>query len=246
MYGVNQNTQDVVRDEVSFPAGVHESVVMQAVFEKLSDDKDPLLQLEFTKTIDIAGKQKTYKNREVIWPIDENNVKANILPAKNKYTVTMSNGKKVTVEKNTTPSPDVALARAYNAFNSKIKHILGVFLPESECVVSGKNYAEFCQNFIKKLEKTVNDPFRLLIEFDKDGKYTGVPKYGAFMERTEIPEEHSELYKQLNSGNIRLRGNVGSIAANTPQGAPGMIPETNMAPPAAPPAGPPVPPAPPK
>lgn len=237
MYSVNQNTQDVVSDKSAFSAGLHLGVLIDPVFEQLSEDKDAVLQIKFVQTIMVGDKEKTFENKEVIWPVDENNVKSNIRPFTRKRSILMPNGKTVTVAKGESPEPAVAVADAYNRFNSRIKHILGVFFPESECIVSGKNYADFCKNFIKKLEPVKDVPFKILIEFDSDGKYTQVPKYGAFMERLDVAEEHSELQKRIDRQNINLVPNRPQQSAGTTV-APG-------GPPAPPASGAPLPPAPP-
>ena len=220
MYGINQNTQDAGKSTEQFKAGVHDNCTVEAVFEKLSEDKDSLLMLYIRKTVQAGNATVSSENREVLWPVNPEQVKMrNTAPLRYKRTVTMADGKAVTVNKGEVMPPDVAVQNAFNEFNSRIKHVMGAFLPEQETYITGVNsYAEYAQAVVKKLADHKDVPVRVALTYKTEGPYTEIPRYGLFIEPMTIAREAS----RLDENKLRMVANVGQ--SNTVAGPSGAAP----------------------
>lgn len=181
MYGITKETQNTTSGRI--PTGIHENVSFNgATFNKLSDDKPPVLQYHFT---DSEGRTLSH----TMWQVDVERVKTNAVnyPKEHKRDNSVfgfTKGQIIT--------PDEAVIIAGNDFNSYNKHILNRFFNEEELIEAYKNvnsYETFAEATVKLTKSKSGYPLvRLKVVLDYQQKYSVLPKnhYSPFIELQSV------------------------------------------------------------
>jgi hypothetical protein len=182
MYGITQDTQDTSLNS-PIPLGINQNVSFKgATFEKLSDDKEPVLQYHFE---DSENRTLTH----TIWPVDAQRVRDNTLAYPKEHRRT--NKAKGYVKGNTiTPNEAVEIAGAdFNAYNY---HILNRFFTQEQILKAMEkvnSYATFAQAIVSLTDTTSNFPLvRLKVVLSYNDKYHVLPKnhYEPFIELMSV------------------------------------------------------------
>jgi hypothetical protein len=180
MYGITAKTQDTLSP---IPLGINQNVTFKgATFEKLSDDKDPVLQYHFE---DSEGRNLTH----TVWPIDATRVRDNAISYPKEH---KRNNKALGFVKGNTITPDEAVQIAGADFNAWNNHILNRFFTQEEILKAMEpvnSYATFAQAVATLTEsKESYPPVKLKVVLSYNDKYHVLPKthYEPFIELMSV------------------------------------------------------------
>lgn len=174
MYGIDETTQS--GDSGVIPVGINENVILKAAkFEKLSQDKEPVLQYEFE---DASGGRLNH----VMWNVDEQKAKE-YAPAEHKI-----KNEKMGVEPGDKVTPQHAVQMAYADFNAYNKHILNKIVSNETIIEKTKgatSYADFAKRVVELVDSVDTSQIKLRLKVVPNNKgYSSLPKkhYGGFVE----------------------------------------------------------------
>ncbi|MEX0595999.1 MAG: hypothetical protein WD512_05805, partial [Candidatus Paceibacterota bacterium] len=186
-YGITSDTK-----ETNFPSpmqpGINDNVkLIDVLYEQLSEDKDPLLQIKFE---DEFGGQLT----ETVWPINEDQIAewndGEKVHKRNNVSLGIVEGEIVTVE------DDIKMA--YATFNQRLLHIASRYMDHEkvqEATKNARSYAEFCKAYSELFtnELTSKTPLVRMKVVLNNKDYSILPKFPPFIESMDIPRNHTRL-----------------------------------------------------
>lgn len=191
MYGIDETIQDSASN-APMPTGINQNVTFKgATFEKLSEDKSPVLQYHFE---DSEGRAL----KHTMWEVDVERVKDNAQQYPKNHS---RDDIKLNFVKGAPITPDEAVIIAGRDFNAYNKHILNRFFTEEEIINATKgssSYAQFAQNVVKLCNsKESFPPVRLIVVLSHNEKYHQLPKnhYNPFIELQSVTPSGLKLTK---------------------------------------------------
>ena len=178
-YGVNKDTRE--GGSTRMRGGINnDASLTEALFASPKNDGtgDPVIILNF------QGPTGTFKHIE--WSVNEQNVRQF---AQNKWQEAEANGK-LPVKRDKKPYSGVdeyeeaEIDRAYDTFNSRMKHIAKAFESNEDLIVfEGESYADVAQKFVSFLnERKGRNKVNLLLTLDKKLENLSFPAFPKFIE----------------------------------------------------------------